>query len=608
MMTPETINLETLTEEDALTLIKGMASSISFLFDALDQDGDGRLTAAEIDAAPEILRSLDKDGDGELNETELEGYGLHFIPGRVRFNAIVRVLDLDGDLRVTAEDIADAPNRLIMLDRDGDGIVRREDVITKPNPTVAKRVGGPVNLIKQMMHLAYYSNEVIGDVLPGADPRGFSDGYTLHYQANNNNDVQVSNGMFLLGADGQPVHAWPGPNPRGVPEATSADLQPNGLLMRTIAADELRNVHDWFPVGGHGTIQLVDWDNTVVWQYTRYARGKYCLHHDSRMMPNGNILVICYEALTRNEAIALGWEPQEFLNPHRGDGYVWSDRILELEPNLEDGSTKVVWEWAAVDHLVQAYDPSKPNYGKVSENRHKLNFNYCKYDNYLFTFGQLYHCNSVSYSEERDQVIISSANFSELWVIDHSGTTEETKGAKGDLLFRYGNPETHSDDLPTYQKEGKQLFWQHDVQWLDGKGAPTTGDIMVINNGAMRGADGKPNPDETRMGFGTAYTQVLELKFPLLPDGTYDWDGEVETAWSYKGDPPQSMFAPFMSGCDRTPSGNTIISLGHNKRFIEVTAEGEVVADFRYPGPGNLFRVRRYGHDYSGLARLEHNA
>lgn len=610
MITPETINLDTLTKDEAVEILQGMAASVEFLFNALDKNGDGRLSPAEIDAAPDVLRALDKDGDGELNETELEGNGLHFIPGRVRFNAIVRMLDLDGDLRVTATDIADAPNRIRRLDLDGDGIVRREDVITKPNPTVAQRVGGPVNLIKQMINLAHYSNEFTGDLLPGTDPRGMSDGVTLHYQANNNNNVQVAQNAFLLGADGQPIHIWHNARPvdrypHGVPEATSADLQPNGLLMRTVAGGDLTELHDWFPVGAHGTIQLVDWDGTVVWQYTRCARGKHCLHHDSRMMPNGNILVLCFEALTRNEVIALGWEPQEFLNHHRGDGYVWSERILELEPNLVDGSTKVVWEWAVIDHLVQAYDSTKPNYGKVSENRHKINFNYAKYANYLFTFGQLYHLNSVSYSEERDQIILSSANFSELWVIDHSGSTEETRGPKGDLLFRHGNPETYSDDpSPTYQHPDKKLFWQHDVQWLDDT-KPHTGDILCINNGAMRGADGLPNPNETRMGFGTAYTEVLELILPTNADGTYDWDGDVETVWSYKADPPQSMFAPFMSGCDRTPSGNTIISLGHNKRFIEVTPDGDVVADFRFPGPGNLFRVRRYGFDYPGLTQLK---
>lgn len=102
MLTPETINLDTLTKEKAVEILQGMAASVAFLFNTLDQGGDGRLSPVEIDAAPEVLRLLDKDGNDELNETELEGYGLHFIPGRVRFNAIVRMLDLDGDLRVTA--------------------------------------------------------------------------------------------------------------------------------------------------------------------------------------------------------------------------------------------------------------------------------------------------------------------------------------------------------------------------------------------------------------------------------------------------------------------------------------------------------------------------
>lgn len=603
MITPENINLETLTHEEADEIIKGMQESIMFLFNALDQDGDGQLSPAEIDAAPEILRSLDKDGDGELNETELEGYGFHFIPGRVRANGIVRMLDLDGDLRVTAEDIADAPNRIRRLDKDRDGIVKHSDVFAKRNNTVARRIGGPANQVRMFINLAYYNNEITGDVLPGIDPRGMSDGYTLLYEANNNHDIQVAKDTFLLGADGQPVHVWH--NAHETPEATSADLHTSGLLLRTVVVENMAALRDWFPVGAHGTVQLVDWDGTVVWQYTRCARGKYCLHHGSHVMPNGNILVISYEAIARNDAIALGWDEQEQLNSHRGDSYVWSERIIELEPNLEDGSTKIVWEWAAIDHIVQAYDPTKPNYGNMSENRHKLNFNYAKYANYLFIFGQLYHLNNVDYSEERDQIIISSANFSELWIVDHSHSTEETRGAKGDLLFRWGNPETYSDDPnPTFNRKDKTLFFQHDIQWLDGS-VPHTGDIILFNNGAMRGANGLPNPTEKSMGFGSAYTDILELSLPTNADGTYDWDGEVVTTWSYKSDPPHSMYCPFMGGVDRTPSGNTVFAFGHNKRIIEVTPEGEVVADFRIPGPGNTFRVRRYGFDYPGLAQLK---
>jgi len=120
----------------------------------------------------------------------------------------------------------------------------------------------------------------------------------------------------------------------------------------------------------------------------------------------------------------------------------------------------------------------------------------------------------------------------------------------------------------------------------------------------MRGLDGLPNGEEKRMGFGSAYTDILEVILPRHDDGSYDWDGEVEITWSYKGNPPEDMFAPFMSGVDRTPSGNTVFAFGHNKRIMEVTPEGEVVADFRVPGAGNTFRVRRYGFDYPGLKNM----
>ena len=187
------------------------------------------------------------------------------------------------------------------------------------------------------------------------------------------------------------------------------------------------------------------------------------------------------------------------------------------------------------------------------------------------TSGQLYYFNSVSYSEERDQITLSSPNFSELWVIDHSGTTEETRGAKGDLIFRYGNSETYSDDSnPTFQHKDKKLYW-HDVQWLDdtaNKPVPHTGEYSRDQLWGFAWRDGLPNPGETHMGFGTAYTKVLELTLPTKANGTYDWNGEVEMTCSYKADPPQEMFAPFMSGCNHTLSGDTIISLGHNKRFM----------------------------------------
>ena len=41
------------------------------LFAALDTDHDGKLSAAEISAAPEVIRKLDKNGDGNVTLDEL---------------------------------------------------------------------------------------------------------------------------------------------------------------------------------------------------------------------------------------------------------------------------------------------------------------------------------------------------------------------------------------------------------------------------------------------------------------------------------------------------------------------------------------------------------
>ena len=57
------------------------------------------------------------------------------------------------------------------------------------------------------------------------------------------------------------------------------------------------------------------------------------------------------------------------------------------------------------------------------------------------------HSNSIDYNEELDQILLSVPHFDEVWIIDHSTSTEEAKGhiggnsAKGgDLIFRWGKP------------------------------------------------------------------------------------------------------------------------------------------------------------------------
>ncbi len=119
------------------------------LFAAIDTNGDGVLSTAEIGAAPESLAALDLNGDGQITRDEWSmrprpearggergprrggtgerpagGYGAPFRPG----NPLLRVLDTDGDGVLSAEEIANSWKNLLDLDVDGDGVITVDEI------------------------------------------------------------------------------------------------------------------------------------------------------------------------------------------------------------------------------------------------------------------------------------------------------------------------------------------------------------------------------------------------------------------------------------------------------------------------------------------------
>lgn len=92
---------------------------------ALDKDGDGTLSAVEIDQATETLRALDKNGDGALTLDEIgPEFGRRFGPpgfgGRgpqMEKREIVSQFDADGDGRLNRDERAAAR---VSLEEDGD--------------------------------------------------------------------------------------------------------------------------------------------------------------------------------------------------------------------------------------------------------------------------------------------------------------------------------------------------------------------------------------------------------------------------------------------------------------------------------------------------------
>ena len=77
------------------------------------------------------------------------------------------------------------------------------------------------------------------------------------------------------------------------------------------------------------------------------------------------------------------------------------------------------------DHLIQDFDPSKANYGDVEDHPELVDINFGSYS------SDWLHSNSIDYNEEFDQILLSVHNFHEIWIIDHSTTTEEAAGHTG---------------------------------------------------------------------------------------------------------------------------------------------------------------------------------
>lgn len=383
----------------------------------------------------------------------------------------------------------------------------------------------------------------------------------------------ASTSTYLMTLDGQRVHEWT----TGHAPGYSVYLLPNGDLMRATSLPE-RPLSALLGSNG-GRVEMLDWNSGVVWRYD-YATTSGQQHHDVFYMPtNGHVLLLAWEVRTAAEAIAAGRDPAT-LPP---SGELWVDKVVEVDP----ATNQIVWEWRTWDHLLPAGAAPADHPGLVD-------LNYVAPGTDLVDWT---HANAVFYDEPLDQVMVSVRNFSELWVIDHSTTTAEAAGHTGgrlgrggDLVYRWGNPRAYGLEAP------QQLYGQHNSHWIPA-GLPGATNILVFDNG-----DANARP----------YSRVVELVPPVQSDGSYTYDaatgyGPSAPAWQYVATPAESVFAPIISGAQRLASGNTLVTVGTEGRFLEVTAAGEtawsyVVTDTA-EGTGHfVFRATRYEPGYQGLS------
>jgi len=395
-----------------------------------------------------------------------------------------------------------------------------------------------------------------------------SEGYTLFAPI-------PSNTTYLIDHEGRLVHTWTSPGEHR--PALSAYLLPDGDLLRTanIAASSPGN----FSGGGTGgKLERISWGGELEWSW-EYSSETFISHHDIEPMPNGNILMIAWEERTEAEAIQAGRNPEIASDSPGGQNNVWPDHIIEVEPVGND-SANIVWRWHAWDHLIQDYDPSKDNYGVVADHPERININYAGGTGNAAGRADWMHCNGIDYNPVLDQIAISCRSMHEIYIIDHSTTTEEAAGSiggnsgkGGDILYRWGNPQVYHQGLSSDQ----QLFGQHDVNWIP-EGHPHAGSLSLFNNGNDRYP---------------SYSSVEILSPPTDESGNYT----IQSNGTYGPNAPdwswnlgEVMYSGSISGVDMLPNGNMVVTHGTKGTLLEVDSSGEVVWTYINPvGPNGPY-------------------
>ncbi len=431
-----------------------------------------------------------------------------------------------------------------------------------------------------------FSQNTVGVI--NYDPTKTYDGYSLLFPVMDTN-------TYLLDNCGRVVHEW---NNKNVPGQMALLLE-DGNLLRTYI-DGQNNNAIISNGGASDGVQLMDWNGTVLWDYV-VSDSVHRMHHDVAYMPNGHVLIHAWELKTKTDAALVGYDTTKFPSSNK----LLSEGIYEVEPIGSNGGN-IVWEWHVWDHLIQDNDTSiSTTYGLVSKHPELIDVNYNVFDD------DFMHVNSIDYNADLDQIMISIHNYGEVWIIDHSTTITEAAshiggkcGKGGDLLYRWGNPQTYDQGSPT-----DQIFWgQHNAQWI-AKGLKDEGKILVFNNGWDRP--------------GEKYSSV-EIFVPPLDTltGNYIYSsgtafGPPASEWVYTANPKTAFYSDHISGAQRLENGNTLICYSTKGMVFEITPNDSVVWSYVNPLNGSIaiaqgqmptanqnamFRCYKYGTNYAGLS------
>ena len=423
------------------------------------------------------------------------------------------------------------------------------------------------------LHLLIAQNITFGTIFNKPES---ADGYTLFSPLGNRN-------TYLINNCGQVVNSWNSNYSTGL----SAYLHTDGTLYRSARI----NNPSMNLSGMGGRIEKFDWSGNLIWEFN-YNSSTFSPHHDFCILPNGNVILIVAEKKTRQNAIDAGRDSIVFNASYP---FLFTEYLVELEPIGQD-SARIVWQWQVWDHLVQNFDSTKVNFGNPNDHPELIDLNFTDFPD----ITDWLHTNSIKYNSDLDQIMLSNRHVNEIWVIDHSTTSSEAAGhlggrygKGGDLLYRWGNPQSYGAGSSADQI----LEGQHCARWT------SNNRFTAFNNTPSRGFSSIEVVDLPNDSAG--FYTIPTTGNAYLPDSssrTYYISADFSSGR--------------LSGAQVLPNNNILICSGTRGYFFEIDNTDSLVWLYKSPvsntgivtqGTTNssslfqVFDVTRYFSDFIGF-------
>jgi hypothetical protein len=376
----------------------------------------------------------------------------------------------------------------------------------------------------------------------------------------------------VIDMNGRVVKQWDGySNAAGGPSR----VLPNGVVVGAVGSNPPRQESL--------ALEQRDFDGDLVWRFDRNQQietddGETIRatrqHHDWQRVdfPAGYYSPDAAPGGTDSSVLLLT-HTNHIVPAVAPDTLLEDDRLIEVDLNGD-----IVWEWIAGDHVDEfGFDAEErasiaatPGFNERRGSYDWLHINAAAWlgPNHWYDAG-----------DERfapDNVIISSRQSSVAAIIARDGS----------VVWHLGPDFSATPE----ERAIRQIIGQHNVHMIP-EGLPGAGNIMIFDNGGSSGY-GRPSPiAPDGLGiYARATSRVLEIN-PVT----------LELVWSYSAG---NFFATNISGAQRLPNGNTLITEGPDGRIFEVTTDGDIVWEYVYPEftgarqSNSVYRAYRIPYDW----------